>query len=118
MFVADPVLCVDVGNSRTKFGLFRPGTERTADELPECSSDLAVPHGEPIAWETLGKLFSIGGGTIVRVLPPPSAELVSSPAILISATLVGARKGEPETLSVLDVTGFLGEVKKAVQKTF
>ena len=44
--MADPVLCVDVGNSRTKFGVFRSATGRTADALPECSSDLAVPHGE------------------------------------------------------------------------
>jgi hypothetical protein len=34
------------------------------------------------------------------------------------ATLVGARQGEPTTLKVMDIPGFLTEVKKAVTKEF
>ena len=64
--MADPVLCVDVGNSRTKFGVFPSATGRTADALPECASDLAVPHGEPVVWGSLRERFSLDGGTIVR----------------------------------------------------
>jgi type III pantothenate kinase len=61
--VADPVLCVDVGNSRTKFGLF---LSATAAALPECASDLAVPHGQPVIWETVKEQFSFRGDQLVR----------------------------------------------------
>jgi type III pantothenate kinase len=64
--VADPVLCVDVGNSRTKFGVFPSATGRTGDALPECSSDLAVPHGEAVVWASLRERFSLDAGTAVR----------------------------------------------------
>jgi type III pantothenate kinase len=46
------VLAVDVGNTRTKFGLY--SRERNgATDLPVCDQFLAVPHGEQIPWETL-----------------------------------------------------------------
>lgn len=64
--MADPVLCVDVGNSRTKLGVFLSAMGQTASALPECVSDLAVPHGEPVVWASLRERFSLDGGAIVR----------------------------------------------------
>jgi type III pantothenate kinase len=58
--VAVPVLCVDVGNSRTKFGLFPSATGGPPGGLPECAAHLAVPHGQPVDWGTLREGLSLG----------------------------------------------------------
>jgi type III pantothenate kinase len=49
------MLAIDVGNTRTKFGLFSISVTSTgpAVELPTCEKFLAVPHGEAIPWKTL-----------------------------------------------------------------
>lgn len=47
-----PLLAIDVGNTRTKFGRFLPAASRR--ELPTCEQFLAVPHGESVPWKTLG----------------------------------------------------------------
>jgi type III pantothenate kinase len=52
--VAEFVLCVDVGNSRTKFGLFRhEPAPRPAAALPECLAAAALPHGKLVQWDNL-----------------------------------------------------------------
>jgi type III pantothenate kinase len=61
--MADPVLCVDVGNSRTKFGLFR-STGGAASELPECNAHFALSHGQPVAWEVVKERLSLPDGPI------------------------------------------------------
>jgi type III pantothenate kinase len=48
------LLAVDVGNTRTKFGLFSFGSE-CRSPLPDCEQFLAVPHGDAIPWETLAE---------------------------------------------------------------
>lgn len=45
------MLAIDVGNTRTKFGLF--SLSGPAKELPTCEKFLASPHGEAIPWQTL-----------------------------------------------------------------
>ncbi len=64
--MSDPVLCVDVGNSRTKFGVFWAAAVATSGSLPECSAQLAVPHGQPVVWETVRERLSLPAGTVVR----------------------------------------------------
>lgn len=47
------VLAIDVGNSRTKFGLF-DGAEQIANAaLPTCLQAMAVPHKQPIPWDQI-----------------------------------------------------------------
>jgi type III pantothenate kinase len=58
--VAEFLLCIDVGNSRTKFGLFerdpifadRPG-------LPECLAAAAVTHGQTVHWDKLRRELNV-----------------------------------------------------------
>lgn len=45
------LLAIDVGNTRTKFGLFTSPSTDSEDTV--CERFLAVPHGEPIPWSTL-----------------------------------------------------------------
>lgn len=45
------LLAIDVGNTRTKFGLFTLPDADSEDTV--CERFLAVPHGEPIPWQTL-----------------------------------------------------------------
>jgi len=48
------ILAVDVGNTRTKFGLFLP-TPAGVSELPTCERFLAIPHDDVIPWNTLAR---------------------------------------------------------------
>ena len=49
-----PLLAIDAGNSRLKFGLFEPGRlPHSAASWPECSQFLAVHVDDAIPWETL-----------------------------------------------------------------
>jgi type III pantothenate kinase len=64
--VGEAVLCVDVGNSRTKFGLFLSAIAGNADGLPECATHLAVPHGQPVVWERVREQLSLRDGQIVH----------------------------------------------------
>lgn len=50
--MAGPLLTIDVGNSRAKFGLFDGGAGGAAP-LPACDRMLAVAHGEPVPWHEL-----------------------------------------------------------------
>jgi type III pantothenate kinase len=56
----DFLLCVDVGNSRTKFGLFRrePAAKR-AGSLPDCMAAAAVAHGHAVNWDKMRSEFGI-----------------------------------------------------------
>jgi len=58
--VAEFVLCVDVGNSRTKFGLFRhEAAPRRLSGLPECLAAAAVAHGQIVHWQTLCRELNV-----------------------------------------------------------
>jgi type III pantothenate kinase len=58
--VAEFVLCVDVGNSRTKVGLFEhepvPGG---GAELPECLAAAAITHGQAVRWDKLRRELNV-----------------------------------------------------------
>lgn len=51
------LLAVDVGNTRTKFGLFRFDADAPS-ALPVCEHFLAVPHGDAIPWAVIGEWTS------------------------------------------------------------
>jgi type III pantothenate kinase len=58
--MAEFVMCVDVGNSRTKFGLFRREERpRRRNSLPDCLAATPVPHGQLVNWEKLRRDFEI-----------------------------------------------------------
>ena len=57
--MANPLLCLDVGNSRTKFGLFPSGSVG-GDGLPECTAHLAIPHGQVVDWANVRARLSLG----------------------------------------------------------
>lgn len=63
-------LAVDVGNTRTKFGSFR-GSSRN-DAWPACNEFLAVPHGEPIPWDTLNSWFASATRRVVMATSHPA----------------------------------------------
>jgi type III pantothenate kinase len=65
--VADSVLCVDVGNSRTKFGLF-PTAAADRGTLPECSANFAIPHGQVVAWQSVREQLALGRADVARGL--------------------------------------------------
>ncbi len=49
-----PILAIDAGNSRLKFGLFEPQRLHVSARLwPECQQFQALPVDEPIPWELL-----------------------------------------------------------------
>jgi type III pantothenate kinase len=64
--VADPVLCADIGNSRSKFGLFTATPGGVADSLPECAAALAIPHGQAVEWQAIQERLAIPTGRLVR----------------------------------------------------
>jgi type III pantothenate kinase len=65
--MAEFLLCVDVGNSRTKFGLFRhEAAPRRRAELPECLAASAVAHGHVLHWEKLRQEMDVHRGDGVR----------------------------------------------------
>ena len=65
--MAEFLMCVDVGNSRTKFGLFSrdAGPPRRAC-LPDCMAATAVAHGQLVNWDKLRREFEIQRDDIVR----------------------------------------------------
>jgi type III pantothenate kinase len=48
-----PLLAVDVGNSRIKYGWFVPERTAAGRVWPHCSDFLATPLAAPVPWETL-----------------------------------------------------------------
>jgi type III pantothenate kinase len=101
--VVDPVLCVDVGNSRTKFGLF-PTAATHRGSLPECSANLAVPHGQVVAWQAVQGQFSLARdeaphGFISGSHPEGIATLVAGwPADWPTPTVVNESARIPEAI--------------------
>ncbi len=83
-----PVLAIDAGNSRLKFGLFVPSrssfyrrvgatvfkTVEVAGEFPSCRRFLAVPAGDLIPWSTL--LGWQPEGTVIAGSNPHAVERV------------------------------------------
>lgn len=57
---ASSLLTIDVGNTRTKFGLFAdPGAALARSALPECARTLAVLHGDAFPWSELASWLSL-----------------------------------------------------------
>ncbi len=51
-----PLIAIDAGNSRIKFGLFAPGDSTVTTTIwPECQEFHAVPVEDAIPWELLGR---------------------------------------------------------------
>lgn len=48
-----PFLAVDIGNSRTKFGVFAVSEITNPGQLPACIASFAVPHGDEVPWQSL-----------------------------------------------------------------
>jgi type III pantothenate kinase len=61
--MGQPVLCLDVGNSRTKFGLFF-SDDAPIGRLPECTAQLALPHAQAVDWKVVREQFAIPEGQI------------------------------------------------------
>jgi type III pantothenate kinase len=67
--VTEFVLCVDVGNSRTKFGLFRRNSqEEPAPDLPKCLAAVAVPHAHAVNWAKLRSDLAVNNDRVVQGL--------------------------------------------------
>jgi len=72
------LLAIDVGNTRTKFGLFHRADLDNGSQLPECRAAVAVPHGTPLPWQTLREWVTRGdslAGIVAGTNPPAIAEL-------------------------------------------
>ena len=61
-----PILAIDVGNSRIKFGLFDRPNDGHA--LPEPAQILAVRHGEEVPWEAIGRWLGTSPGEAAQTL--------------------------------------------------
>jgi type III pantothenate kinase len=100
------VMCVDVGNSRTKFGLFRrdagpppPGS------LPDCMAATAVWHGQLVNWDKLRSEFEIQRADVVRGV------LTGSNPEAVGAIHGGWPKDWPEPTFLDDVLEFPLEIR-------
>jgi type III pantothenate kinase len=63
------ILAIDVGNSRIKFGLFAGDVvENERPQLAEALEILAVPHADPIPWETIGGWLADSHGGLAQAL--------------------------------------------------
>lgn len=60
-FSGHPLLLVDVGNTRVKFGLFRED-ECRGNQLPTCHSFVALRSAEPRFWETVRESLDVLDG--------------------------------------------------------
>lgn len=67
------LLAIDVGNSRVKYGLFRPSRDaETTQVWPECHEFLAIPVHDAIPRATLGKWMDQGTtGVVISGSNPP-----------------------------------------------
>jgi type III pantothenate kinase len=104
--MAEFVMCVDVGNSRTKFGLFQQedSLARKAG-LPQCLAALPVPHGQPVSWEKLCRDFSIHRDDRVR------GYLTGSNPEAVGVVRGGWPKDWPEPTFLDDVLEFPLEIR-------
>ncbi|HEY4259175.1 MAG TPA: type III pantothenate kinase [Schlesneria sp.] len=76
-----PLLAIDAGNSRIKFGLFRPGlSPQQAPSFPECAEFLAIPIDDPIPRAELLRWTNQGvvGAVISGSNPPVIQRLLDS----------------------------------------
>jgi type III pantothenate kinase len=76
-----PLLAIDAGNSRIKFGLFRPAsTRQDTPAFPECAEFLAIPVDEPIPRAELMRWTNQGvvGAVISGSNPPVIQRLLDS----------------------------------------
>jgi len=68
-----PLLAIDAGNSRVKFGLFRPGSSLEGPSVwPECCEFLAIPIDDPLPRDTLRRWTNDGAsGVVIAGSNPP-----------------------------------------------
>lgn len=65
--MAEFVLCVDAGNSRIKFGLFRRTTgPQPEPSLPECLATVMVAHGQILPWQKLREQLPVPTGAVIK----------------------------------------------------
>ncbi len=97
-----PLLAIDAGNSRLKFGLFEPGRSSHSNSIwPECRQFLAVPVDDAIPWDVLsGWLDSSAPGTTAR----QSAISGTNPRAVERLLIGWARQGWPTPFVVRDHT--------------
>lgn len=97
-----PLLAVDAGNSRLKFGLFEPGRLSHSNSIwPECRHFLAVPVDDAIPWDVLsGWLDSSTPGATARL----SAISGTNPRAVERLLIGWARQGWPAPFVVSDHT--------------
>jgi type III pantothenate kinase len=72
------LLAIDVGNSRTKFGLFYIADLADKSQLPECRDAVAVAHGSSVPWQTLrewGRQGEQWAAIVAGTNPPAIARL-------------------------------------------
>ena len=97
-----PLLAIDAGNSRLKFGLFEPGRLSHSNSIwPECHQFLAVAVDDAIPWDVLsGWLDSSTPGTAAR----QSAISGTNPRAVERLLKGWARQGWPAPFVVRDYT--------------
>ncbi|MBC8117441.1 MAG: type III pantothenate kinase [Candidatus Saccharimonas sp.] len=95
-----PLLAIDAGNSRLKFGLFEPGRLSHSNSIwPECRQFLAVHVDDAIPWDVLsGWLDSSAPGATAR----QSAISGTNPRAVERLLIGWARQGWPAPFVVRD----------------
>lgn len=97
-----PLLAIDAGNSRLKFGLFEPGRLSHSNSIwPECRQFLAVHVDDAIPWDVLsGWLEGSAAGATAR----QSAISGTNPRAVERLLIGWARQGWPAPFVVRDYT--------------
>lgn len=107
-----PLLAIDVGNSRIKFGLFERDAPAAAGQLPRCAesvaiaSDGVIPWNSIRAWPEIAAAFSVIAGTnprgIAHVVDSWPEELGPRPVVLDDGTRlpITIRVDEPRKVGI------------------
>lgn len=64
VITVQPLLAIDVGNSRIKYGLFKPESTTNGSLWPQCVEFAATPLAAPVPWETLRGWLPTGRRTV------------------------------------------------------
>lgn len=100
------LLCIDVGNSRTKFGLFRSEErEKAGSGLPACAASTVVEHGRALRWQKLRGDLSVHRGDIIRGF------VAGSNPDGVGSVLEGWPKDWPPPTMLEDVSRFPLEIR-------
>ncbi|MES2793556.1 MAG: type III pantothenate kinase, partial [Planctomycetota bacterium] len=76
--VVPPLLVIEVGNSRVKFGVFRHGMTVLPGQLPTCEHMVAIAtNGEPYPWPQLQTAFAgLAPVSLIASVNPPALQRV------------------------------------------